>query len=306
MLRLQGLIAATFTPMTSDAAIDLARIGPMVDRLFEQGVAGLYVVGSTGEGPSLTSAERRNLATVLVQAAAGRLPVVVQVGHNSLAEAASLAAHAAEIGADAVSATPPSYFRPDSLDDLIACLRQITDAAPELPFYYYHFPARTGVSVDVNALLQRGEELPSLRGVKFTSPRIDEFQSALATAGDRYELLFGFDEMLLAATAVGARGAVGSTYNFAAPLYRRLLAAVERGDFAEAARLQGRSVELVRVFSRRGGLAAQKAIMGLIGNDCGPPRLPLRSISNEEIARLHDDLQAIGFFDGDDFSNFGS
>lgn len=296
-LRLRGLIAATFTPMTEAGALDLPRVAPMVDRLVAHGVSGLYVVGSTGEGVSLTSAERRDLAAEFVRAAAGRLPVIVQVGHNSLAEAAELAAHAASIGADAVSATPPTYFRPDGLDDLLACLREITAAAPSLPFYYYHFPARTGVEVDLTELIRRAGEVPNLRGVKFTSPRVDEYQAALAAAGDDYDAVFGFDEMLLSAVAAGGRGAVGSTYNFAAPLYRRLLDAVERGDLAEAARCQQRSVDLVRVIGRHGGLAAQKAIMGMIGSPCGPTRLPLRPISAAQAAALREDLAAIGYFD---------
>lgn len=297
MLRLRGLIAATFTPMTDTGALDLDRIGPMVDRLIESGASGLYVAGSTGEGVSLTSAERREVAAAFVGAAAGRIPVVVQVGHNSLAEAAELAAHSAEVGADAISATPPAYFRPATPADLIASLGQITAAAPHLPFYYYHIPMRTGVEVDIAALLERTGELPSFRGVKFTSPRVDEFQAALKAAGDRYDLLFGFDEMLLAAAAVGAHGAVGSTYNFAAPLYRRLLDALERGDVPEAARLQSLSVEMVRVIVRHGGLAAQKTMMAFLDSPCGPPRLPLRGLSAAQSAKLRDDLTAIGFFE---------
>ncbi len=151
MLQLRGLIAATFTPMHANGSLALEQIPPMVDALLRDGVSALYVVGSTGEGPSLMTSERKRVAEAFVEAAASRVPVVVQVGHNSLADAAELAAHSAEIGADAISATPPSYFRPATLDDLIACMRQVADAAPQLPFYYYHIPMRTGVEVDLVA-----------------------------------------------------------------------------------------------------------------------------------------------------------
>ena len=110
MLKLEGLIAATFTPMNSDGSLALSRVAPMVDRLISDGVSGLYVCGSTGEGPSLSTQERFEVAASFVSASRGRVPVVVQVGHNSLAEAATLAAHAERIGAQAISATPPSYF----------------------------------------------------------------------------------------------------------------------------------------------------------------------------------------------------
>lgn len=297
MLQLRGLIAATFTPMHDDGSLALEHVPSIVDALVRDGVAALYVVGSTGEGPSLTSNERRQVAAAFVTAAAKRVPVVVQVGHNSVADAAELAAHAADIGADAISATPPSYFRPASLDDLIACMRQVADAASNLPFYYYHIPMRTGVEVDLGELLRRGDELPSLRGIKFTSPRVDQLQSAADVAGERYEMLFGFDEMLLAALSIGIKGAVGSTYNFAAPLYRQLIDAVNRRDLAEAAMCQSRAVAMIEVINRCGGFAAQKAIMGMLNRPCGSPRLPQSSMTSAEVEHLRRQLDAIGFFE---------
>ncbi len=297
MLHLQGLIAATFTPMKEDGSLDLDGIPPKVEHLLSDGIAGLYVVGSTGEGPSLTSEERRQVAHAFVKAAAGRVPVIVQVGHNSVAEAAELAAHAARIGADAISATPPSYFPLASIDDVIACMRQITHAASGMPFYYYHIPMRTGVDIEIAEFLRRGDEIPSLCGVKFTSPRVDQLQEAMRIAGDRYELLFGFDEMLLSAVSIGVKGAVGSTYNFAAPMYLKLLDAVRRGDLANAALWQQRSVEMINVIMRHGGFAPQKALMRHLGIPCGPPRLPLRPMNAQRDEALKNELTEIGFFE---------
>lgn len=296
MPSLEGLIAATFTPMNSDGSLALARVAPMVDRLISDGVAGLYVCGSTGEGPSLSTQERMEVAASFVDASRGRVPVVVQVGHNALTEAATLAAHAERIGAQAISATPPSYFPLTTIDDLVASLQIIAAAAPSLPFYYYHIPVRTGVEVDIVELLKQADDVPTLRGIKFTSSRVDEFQAALHAGDGRFELLFGSDEMLLSALAVGARGAVGSTYNFAAPLYRKMIAAVKGGDLLEARRLQARSVELVRVIHRWGGLAPQKSMMDFIGCDCGPTRRPLSSLTPPQIEQLRTELRELGFF----------
>src|SRR5690554_2274667 len=110
MKRIGGLIAATFTPMKEDGSINLEPIGPIVDQLIEDGVEGLYVCGSTGEGPSLTTEERCRVAAAYTEAAAGRIPVIVQVGHTSLEDARHLAAHARRIGADAISAVAPYYY----------------------------------------------------------------------------------------------------------------------------------------------------------------------------------------------------
>ena len=113
---LRGLVAATYTPFKPDRSLDLAAVPDLVERLLTDGVDGLYVCGSTGEGVSLSTPERKQVTEAYIAAAADRMPVVVQVGHNSLAEARDLAAHAEAAGADATSAMPPSYFKPGIFD----------------------------------------------------------------------------------------------------------------------------------------------------------------------------------------------
>ena len=295
---LTGLVAATFTPMHDDGSLNLDRVGPIVDFLIEQQLAALYVCGSTGEGPLLTVDEREATAAAYVQAAAGRLPVVIQVGHSSIAEARRLAAHAQQIGADAVSAVAPYYFKPTSIDVLLSCLAEITAGAPDLPFYYYHIPAITGVALDPVELFTRAaDRLKTLAGIKYTAPTLDELQILQSVAGGRYDVLHGRDEMLLAGLAVGARGAVGSTYNFAAPLYRRLIEAFERGDVEQAQRAQAMAVSMIRAILHRGGQAGLKAAMGLFGPDCGVVRLPLVTLDRQGAELLKADLEATGVFD---------
>ena len=145
--RLTGLIPAVFTPLDSAGKLNLEVVGPVTDRLVSEGVAGLYICGSTGEGPLLSREERLATAEAYIQAAAGRIPAVVQVGHHSIREAQLLAEHAQAQGADAISAIPPAYFKPASLEILVASLAEIARAAPELPFFYYHIPRVTGVEV---------------------------------------------------------------------------------------------------------------------------------------------------------------
>src|SRR5262249_60640623 len=111
----------------------------------------------------------------------------------------------------------------------------------------------------------------------------------------RVDILWGVDEMLLPALVCGAQGAVGSTYNFAAPLYHRLLAAFQRGDLDTARREQLRSVQLVRTLAKRGYLASAKAMMTLLGVDVGPPRLPNPSLTGGQIEELRQELEALGF-----------
>ena len=108
---------------------------------------GAFVCGTTGEGQSLTSDERRQVAARWCAAAPKHFRVIVHVGHASLAEAKALAAHAAQIGAAAVAATPPYFYKPRTAEDVAACCAEIAAAAPGLPFYYYHFPDITGIDI---------------------------------------------------------------------------------------------------------------------------------------------------------------
>ncbi|MFZ1936284.1 MAG: dihydrodipicolinate synthase family protein [Thermoguttaceae bacterium] len=297
MMHLSGLIAATFTPMHADGSLNLAMAGPIVDHLIHSGVSGLYVCGSTGEGPLLTTAERKETAAAYVEAAAGRLPVVVQVGHSSVIEARELAAHAQQIGANATSAVAPYYFKPSSIGTLVDCLAEIAGGAPKLPFYYYHIPELSGVHANMVELLRHApSKMPNFAGIKYTAPLVNEFQTLIDLSNGRFDILFGRDEMLLSGLAGGADGAVGSTYNFAAPLYRRVIAAFERGDVAEARRCQGEAVAMVNVLLSYRGHAGLKAAMGLRGLDCGPTRLPNVSLRPEEVESLRRDLDAVGFF----------
>lgn len=295
--RLTGLIAATVTPMKSDGAVDLERIGPMIEWLIDAGVGGLYVCGSTGEGVSLTSRDRKSIVQASVEAVGKRIPVIVQVGHNCLDEAKELASHAQGVGADVVSATCPSYFKIGDETTLGQCMQRIACGAPELPFYYYHIPSLTGSTVSAVEFLKRaGDQIPNLAGMKYTSTLVHEYQSCLAVDDGRFDILWGCDEMLLSALVVGAKGAVGSTYNIASAHYGSMIDAWNRGDIDLAKTGQRQSVEMVNVMLSYPFQSALKAIMGMLGMDVGDSRLPLASIDDSQRIELQNRLDAIGFF----------
>ena len=295
---LNGLIAATVTPLDPAGAVDLGAIKPMIDRLIESGVTGLYVCGSTGEGMSLTCQERKNVVEASVAATDGRVPVIVQVGHNSITDACELANHAVNAGANVVSATCPSYFKVGDTEALLKCMGQVANAAPQLPFYYYHIPALTGSQIDVVDFLERGgERIPNLAGLKYTNTLIHEFQACQNTESRKFDVVWGCDEMLLAAFASGATAAIGSTYNIAAPLYCRIIEASEAGDWNTARKLQYHSVAMVNVMKSFPFHAALKAIMAMLGMPVGGCRLPLNGLTENELVSLRSGLNDIGFFD---------
>lgn len=298
MTKIEGLIAATFSTFHEDGSLDLDLIPLIVDRLVVDGLRGVFVCGTNGEGPSLTIAERMAVAEAYVKAAKGRLLVLVHVGHSSVAECRRLAAHAQEIGADAVSSVAAFYFKPTSVTNLVDSMAEIASAAPELPFYYYHIPALTGVGMDMVEFLRiGGERIPNLAGIKYTSATIHEYQACLDYKNGQYDILYGYDELLLPALAVGAKGAVGSTYNFAAPLYLKVMAHFAAGRLQEAQEQQLLLVNMIREMVKYSPIPSQKAILSIRGLDLGPCRLPLQALSMEETESLRTALDQIKFLD---------
>jgi N-acetylneuraminate lyase len=296
---LSGIVAAPHTPMNTDGSLRLDLVEQQAARLIADKVTGAFICGTTGEGPSLTTDERRCVAERW-RAAIGKSPLklIIHVGHNSLEDARTLARHAQDIGADGFSTLAPSYYKPASTDDLLDYCAPIAAAAPGLPFYFYDIPSMTGVPVSmVDFLRKGGARIPNLAGVKFSNSNLMGLQECLAAEDGRFNILFGSDEMLLGALALGVRGAVGSTYNYAAPLYHKIIAAFERGDWTTARALQLKSVKLVQALLPFGVLASGKALMTLVGVDCGPTRPPVRALSEEQKAKLFRQVEALGLFE---------
>jgi N-acetylneuraminate lyase len=296
--RLHELVPATHTPFEASGALNLAAIERQAQHLLADGVRTAFIGGTTGECHSLTLDERRALATRWTEVTRGTaLRIIVHVGSNSLADARMLATQAQELGAVAISALSPSYFKPRNVEDLVACCQRIAAAAPALPFYYYDIPSLTGVTLSPPEFLSvAADTIPTLAGIKFTNPDLMAYQRCLHSRDGRFDVPWGTDESLLGALALGAAGAVGSTYNFAAPLYLRMWDAFSRGDLAAARIEQYRSVELITSLASYGYMGAAKALMGLIGVDVGAPRLPNAELPPPKLSRLVERLDAIGFF----------
>lgn len=297
--KISGLVAATHTPFRPDGELNLAIVEKQAALLQSDGVGLAFIGGTTGEGHSLSLEERRALTVRWLEVVRGSsLNVIVHVGSNCLADARVLARQAEELGAAAIAAISPSYFKPRTVDLLVDCVADIAAAAPATPFYFYDIPAMSGVSLSMPEFLTLApERVPTLAGIKFTNPDLVSYQLCLRVRNGAFDIPWGWDECLLPALALGATGAVGSTYNFAAPIYRRLIDAFVRGDLPAARTEQFRSVQLVQVLARHGYMAAAKATMAFRGVDVGPARLPNGNLKAEEMTTLRGELEALGFFE---------
>jgi N-acetylneuraminate lyase len=298
-MKLKGLIAAVHTPMHDDFTVNYDRVPAQAEHLAKGGASGAFVTGTTGESHSLTTEERLRMFDAWGQAAhRNGLKFIAHVGHNNLPDAQALVRSARDSGADAISAMAPNFFKPSDARSLCDWFVKVTKPAPELPFYFYDIPSMTGVMVETDAFLDIAKEcLPGFVGVKFTNQDYDLLQRCMANTSVKADMLFGTDERLIEGLGFGCVGAVGSTYNFASPLYLRIINAFNRGDMESSNEDQARSLQMIKRMYQSGFAAACKAAMGFAGVDCGPVRPPIDRISAENLVSLRKDLDAMGFFD---------
>lgn len=296
--RIRGLVAAPFTPMDSKGSVKLDAIRPYAQFLGRNGISAAFVCGTSGESMSLSAAERMAIAERWIRDTPKPLKVIVHVGHNSLVESQALAAHARKAGAWAIAANAPSFFKPSSVETLVDFCAGISEAAPGLPFYYYHIPALTGVNFPmVDFLRMAGKRMPDLAGIKYTANDLMDFGECVAFEGGRYDIVSGYDEHMIGYLAFGARGAIGSTYSYAAPIFLDIMKAFENRNLARARVLQRKANAMISTLLRTGHIVpVSKAIMEMLGFEFGSPRLPLKPMTAAAKKVLRKDLDRIGFF----------
>ena len=277
--KIEGLIAAPFAVFSGDGSLAPEKVPAYADFLKSQGVAGVFVNGSTGEFASLTVPERLQLAECWAATAAPDFRVMIHVGHTCLSESRRMAAHARDLGVGGCATLAPFFFKPTDVDALVAWCAAIAAEAPDLPFFYYHIPDLSGVLMPMLTFLEKAApRIPNLAGIKFTHDDLNDFQRCVEFDSGRLNILFGRDQLLLDALLRGAVGAVGTTYNYAAPLYLEMIDLFRAGNLEAARRLQMQAADMIAsIISRECGMAAFKTVMREEGFDCGPPRLPLRN-----------------------------
>jgi len=295
---LKGLIAASFTPMHKDGSINPNPIEEYAAFLKNNKINGVFITGTTGEGISMTIDERKKIVEEWVKTATDDFKIIVHVGSPSLEACKRLAEHAKENGAYAIALMGPNFFKPATVDVLVEFISEVAGLVPDLPVYYYHMPSMSGVYLSIPELLTKvSVKIPNFVGVKFTHHDLMEFNQCLMVENGKFNILHGYDETLLCGLSLGAEACIGSTYNYFSPVYHKLWEAFNNGDLEEARKMQQLSVKLVAILNKyEGGVVCGKAIMNLIGINCGPCRLPIRNLSPSEIDQLRIDLEQINFF----------
>lgn len=282
-LALRGLIAAPHTPFDANGDINVAVIPTQVDALVKNGVIGAFVCGTTGEGLSLTQAERMEVLDAWMAAKPAGFQIIAHVGAAAERDAVALTKHAVSAGADAVAALPCFYHRPACVDAAVESFKVIASAAEGLPTYFYHLPALTQVDFSMLDFLDQASSIDNFAGCKYSKPDLLEYARMVSTFGGDFDLPWGCDEHYLSATLAGAITYVGSTYNHSAQLYHRLQAAVDAGQIGDARVISGHVQQLIRMLATGGVIPTQKRLLCAQGIQVGDVRSPLKFTGDDDL-----------------------
>lgn len=299
MEKIIGLIDAPFTPFDADGEVNLEPIERYARLLERNGLKGVFINGSSGEGYMLTEDERRLLAERWVSVVRPSFKVIVHVGSTCVKESRCLAEHAAAIGAWGIGAMAPPFPKVNRIAELVDYCAEIAAGAPDLPFYFYHIPAFNGAYLSMVDFLKAVDgRIPNFAGIKYTYESLYEYNQCRLYAGGKFDMLHGQDETILPCLAMGgAQGGIGGTTNYNGRCLTGILEAWAAGDLDKARELQNYAQDVINVICHyRGNIVAGKRIMKLIGLDLGRNRTPFQNMTDEEEAHMKAELEAIDFF----------
>lgn len=300
MEKIIGLIDAPFTPFYENGDINLKPIPEYAALLQRNGLKGVFINGSSGEGYMLTDVERIQLAEAWVKAAPKDFKVIVHVGSCCVRSSRKLAEHAQKIGAWGIGAMAPPFPKINRVEELVKYCEEIAAGAPNLPFYFYHIPAFNNAYLPMVKFLEAVDgRIPNFAGIKYTFESIYEYNQCRLYGNGKFDMLHGQDETILPSLAMGgAKGGIGGTTNYNGRVLTQIIEAWNNGDLERARELQNFAQEVINVICHyRGNIVGGKRIMKLIGLDLGKNRTPFQNLTDEEELAMKAELEAINFFE---------
>ena len=286
---LRGILPALATPLTDNGQINTEALGKLVDWLIDSGVHGLFPLGSTGEFYALTPAERETVLRATLEAAAGRVPVFAGANAGSTADVIHFCQQAESLGADGVLLAPPYYSLPEA-DELLAHFQDVASVIG-IPITLYNYPGRAGVDM-MPELVEQLAATENISYIKESTGDMTRVSEIIRRCGDAITVLCGCDTLALESFLIGAVGWVGGVANVAPREHVRLYElAVEKGDFASAHKAYFELLPLLALMESGKYTQHVKAGCALAGQNVGPPRSPLRPLTDTEHANLAEILK---------------
>lgn len=279
----KGVIPAFYACYDEKGAVSPDRTRMLARHLIGKGVKGLYLCGSSGECIYQSVAERKLIAETVIEEAAGKATVIVHVACNNTKDSVELAVHAAALGADAIAAIPPIYFRlPEHA--IAEYWNAISAGAPQTDFIIYNIPQLAGVAL-TPGLLEEMLKNPRVIGVKNSSMPVQDIQTFKAIGGKGFIVFNGPDEQFVGGLAIGADGGIGGTYAVMPELFLAMEKLFRNGEAAAACEIQNDVNEIIGTMCKcRGNLYAvmKEIIKRREGLDIGSVRAPLAELSQSD------------------------
>lgn len=294
LFTIEGVVPALLTPMAEDGVhVDDGALRHLCDFLIEQGVHGLMPCGTTGEGPLLNIAERKRVAEVVLEAAGGRVPVIVHVGTLTTHETIELARHAYEIGADACSVVMPYYYLLDE-ETLITHLSRVASSVPDMPIFLYNIPQNTGNSLSLRAVQTIAEIHPNVVGIKDSSGDLSLLIRFMEVRGGAFNVVIGSDILFFPGLIMGARACVSGNANVFPELFVSLFEAFKNADYERCRAFQEKINAIIYILGDGKDLSLFKEVLGQRGVRAGEVRPPLRQASQDEVLACIRSLRELG------------
>lgn len=292
--KIKGVIVPLLTPFTESGAVDAAAIGPVVDYLIARGVHGLFPLGTTGEGPLMTNDERKIIAEAVIDAAAGRIPVIIHTGAINTQDTIDLTQHAYEKGASGAAIIPPFYFLYKEAA-IEAHYAAVAEAVPDFPIYLYdNPPVVNGNHITAGMVRRLAESHANIVGLKDSSGSLSTLFASRGLQGGTFNTASGPDGLILASFAMGLDACVSGNANLVPEVVVGIYDAVQRGDLEAAQVLQEQLDAVRRLLHDGGNLDLYKGIMAKRGFRMGSARAPLPQASPELVDESWEGLLALG------------
>lgn len=274
---LQGIFPALLTPFNAHGTVHTAALRRLIQMNLRKGVQGFYATGSTGEAFLLEDHERKLIVEVCAEETRGKAALIVHVGAIATAKAIEFARHAQSCGATAISSIPPFYYK-FSKSAIMRYYQEILDAT-ELPMIVYTMPALSGVEFTLHDY-EAFAANPRIIGIKYTSQNLFVFEE-IQRNFPSLMILNGYDELFLPALSIGAKGAIGSTFNVMAEIYLQIAAAYRAKDIETARQGQSKANHIIRTLIETDLYPGLKYILTRMGIEAGECRKPFEPLKDE-------------------------
>lgn len=289
---IRGVIVPMLTPFTAAGAIDETGTAALIDFLTARGIAGLFPLGTTGEGPLLSDAERMQVAEWVIKHAAGRVPVIIHTGAITTAETIALTQHAYKAGAHAAAIVPP-YFYKLSDQALYTHFAAVARSVPELPLYLYNNPGVTPNVLTTELVIRITEDFENVIGLKDSSGSLATLFAARSLKGGAFNTASGPDGLIMAGQAIGLDACVAGNANYIPELVVSVFNAVQQGDLKTARQLQALVDAVRRLTGDGASLSMFKGLCARRGVLIGDTRAPLPRETNQAVDACWQALHAL-------------